>query len=119
MLALSATSQAATIRSGGPAANSSSERGLDPRLAPAAHEFEASLMKEFLKPLEKDPLFGNGTGQAGTLMSFGTEALAQAISERGGFGIADKIIAHFEKQAETTKAGGGGSEHFLRMDRNR
>ena len=125
MLALSATRQAATIRSGGPAANSSSERGLDPRLAPAAHEFEASLMKEFLKPLEKDPLFGNGTGQegtdgsGGTLMSFGTEALAQAISERGGFGIADKIIAHFEKQAETTKAGGGGSEHFLRMDRNR
>ena len=100
-------------------------KGVDPRLAPAAHEFEASLMKEFLKPLEQDPLFGNGTGErgadgsSGALMSFGTEALAQAISERGGFGIADKIMAHFEKQAERKTTAGGDSEQFLRMDRNR
>ena len=32
----------------------------NPRLASAAHEFEASLMKEFLKPLQHDSLFADG-----------------------------------------------------------
>ena len=75
----------------------------DPRLKPAAHEFEACLMKEFLEPLQHDALFGDGEdGDGGesensssALMSFGSQALAKAISERGGFGIAEKIIGHF------------------------
>ncbi|HEY1498729.1 MAG TPA: hypothetical protein VGF88_04070 [Acidobacteriaceae bacterium] len=73
----------------------------DPRLKPAAHEFEACLMKEFLEPLQKDPLFSedgegaSGEGSSNALMSFGSEALAKAISERGGFGIATKILADF------------------------
>jgi hypothetical protein len=72
--------------------------GVDPRLKPAAHEFEACLMKEFLEPLQKDPLFAedkdgaSGEGSGNALMSFGSEALARAISERGGFGIAAKIL---------------------------
>lgn len=91
----------------------------DPRLKPAAHEFEACLMKEFLQPLQRDALFedndsgksdndsGNADGNA--LLSFGAESLARAISDRGGFGIADKIIGHFEKKATTpAKANGGG-----------
>lgn len=74
----------------------------DPRLKPAAHEFEASLMKEFLTPLQHDALFSDGKDgddsedSGSALMSFGSQALAQAISERGGFGIATKIIDHFE-----------------------
>ncbi len=32
----------------------------DPRLKPAAHEFEACLMKEFLEPLQRDALFEDG-----------------------------------------------------------
>ncbi|WP_446742370.1 hypothetical protein [Silvibacterium acidisoli] len=76
----------------------------NPRLGKAAHEFEASLMKEFLKPLEHDSLFeekgedgesDEGEGSTGALMSYGSEALATAISERGGFGIATKILDHF------------------------
>lgn len=77
----------------------------DPRLKPAAHEFEACLMKEFLEPLQHDALFsttkdgdGNddaGEGSSSALMSFGSEALAKAISERGGFGIAAKVLDHF------------------------
>lgn len=74
--------------------------GLDPRLKPAAHEFEASLMKELLEPMEHDPLFekdnDSADGSGNALMSFGTEALAKAISDRGGFGIAAKILAQFE-----------------------
>lgn len=81
----------------------------DPKLTSAAHEFEASLMQEILKPLQDDPLFAadkndglsgagdesDGQGSSGALMSFGSEALAKAISERGGFGIATKILNHF------------------------
>ncbi len=72
-----------------------------PRLVHAAHEFEASLMQEFLKPLTEDPLFSSGDSDAGsesshgsnsTLMSFGTQALAQALSQRGGMGIASKVL---------------------------
>jgi Rod binding domain-containing protein len=90
----------------------------DPRLKSAAHEFEASLMQEFLKPLQEDPLFapdqsdglgdldsssgGDDQGSSGALMSFGTEALAEAISQRGGFGIATKILDHFRTQGKTT-----------------
>lgn len=85
---------------------------LDPRLKPAAHEFEASLMKELLAPLEHDPLCNNETdsespdGSGNALMSYGTEALAKAISDRGGFGIADRILAHFaQREKPAAKAG--------------
>ena len=75
-----------------------------PRLKAAAHEFEASLMKEFLKPLEHDSLFtedkpgdpDDDEGSADALMSFGSQAMATAISERGGFGIATMILNHFQ-----------------------
>lgn len=78
----------------------------NPKLKSAAHEFEASLMKEFLKPLEHDSLFNEETpgdsddeqGSAGALMSFGSQAMAKAISEHGGFGIATKILDHFRTQ---------------------
>jgi Rod binding domain-containing protein len=91
----------------------------DPRLKSAAHEFEASLLQEFLKPLQEDPLFapdnsgdsdglgnldggtGDDQGSAGALMSFGSEAMAKAISERGGFGIATQILNHFRTQIKT------------------
>jgi peptidoglycan hydrolase FlgJ len=83
----------------------------NPRLKSAAHEFEASLMQEFLKPLQHDPLFApdksdesdsdsDDQGSSGALMSFGSEAMARAISERGGFGIATKILDHFGTQAK-------------------
>src|ERR1700761_9391038 len=76
----------------------------NPRLVSAAHEFEASMMKEFLKPLQHDSLFSENSDQGddessgsnGALMSFGAEAMAKSISEHGGFGIATKIIDHFQ-----------------------
>ncbi|HZU09677.1 MAG TPA: hypothetical protein VFA02_07220 [Pseudacidobacterium sp.] len=75
----------------------------NPRLESAAHEFEASLMKEFLKPLEEDGLFTDGdsaTGSADTLMSYGAEAMARGISQHGGFGIATQILRHFHSTAQ-------------------
>ncbi len=68
-----------------------------PRLVHAAHEFEAQLMKELLKPLEEgDTLTGDGgedsSGSTGALGEFATETLGQALSEQGGLGIADDLI---------------------------
>jgi peptidoglycan hydrolase FlgJ len=82
----------------------------NPKLRAAAHEFEASMMKEFLKPLEHDALFSEekGTesddeeGSAGAIMSFGSQAMATAISERGGFGIATLILDHFRTTSAAT-----------------
>ena len=67
-----------------------------PRLVRAAHEFEGQMMKELLKPLNS----GNGldgdddgdTGSTGALSDFASEALGQALSQSGGFGIADSIV---------------------------
>lgn len=85
----------------------------NPKLKSAAHEFEASLMQEFLKPLQHDSLFSpdksdgsssdsdDDQGSSGALMSFGSEAMAKAISERGGFGIATKILDHFKTESKT------------------
>jgi len=81
----------------------------NPKLVSAAHEFEASLMKEFLKPLQKDSLFAEDKpgdaddeeGSANALMSFGSQAMATAISERGGFGIATMILNHFRTHPGT------------------
>jgi peptidoglycan hydrolase FlgJ len=86
----------------------------NPRLKAAAHEFEASMMKEFLKPLEHDSLFaedepGQGDGEEGSanaLMSFGSQAMATAISERGGFGIATLILNHFQPHSGRAHATG-------------
>jgi Rod binding domain-containing protein len=120
MTAMAAASHALT--SGGTAAGATN--GIDPRLKPAAHEFEACLMQEFLKPLQHDALFDDpddgqsgggmdgesGTGSDNALMSFGSEALAKAISERGGFGIATKIISHFEQGRSAPEKTAGNSE---------
>jgi Rod binding domain-containing protein len=68
-----------------------------PRLVSAAHEFEAQMMKEMLKPMtsssgldgeENDTASGSG----GALGEFATEALGRGLSEAGGFGIASSIV---------------------------
>ncbi|MDE3186064.1 MAG: hypothetical protein KGM96_00905 [Acidobacteriota bacterium] len=68
-----------------------------PRLVRAAHEFEAQLMKELLKPMAaSDGLTGDeedsGASAGGVLGEFATEALGRALSEQGGLGIASRIV---------------------------
>lgn len=91
-----------------------SRGGVDPRLKPAAHEFEASLLQELLKPMERDPLFsgnssggGLATGDAGmsNWSSLGAQSLAKAISDAGGLGIATKMIQAVEAEAQEKTAG--------------
>jgi flagellar protein FlgJ len=89
------------------AATQSAPAAKDPKLERAAHEFEASLMAELLKPLQEDGLTGEnsddgGTGSGGALQDFASESLARAISDQGGFGIADRILQ------QLTQASPGG-----------
>lgn len=73
--------------------------GAPARLVRAAHEFEGQMMKELLKPLSGGDLLtgtedesDSGMGSGGALGEFAAEALGKALSERGGFGIAEKIV---------------------------
>ena len=67
-----------------------------PRLVHAAHEFEAQMMKELLKPMTAgnglDGEAGEAAGSGSALGEFGSEALARGLSEQGGFGIANSIV---------------------------
>jgi Rod binding domain-containing protein len=69
-----------------------------PRLVHAAHEFEAQMMKELLKPMTSgaNGLDGedsdSASGSAGALGEFASESLARALSDQGGFGIASSIV---------------------------
>jgi Rod binding domain-containing protein len=68
-----------------------------PRLVRAAHEFEAQMMKELLKPMTgTNGLDGedddSASGSGGALGEFASEALGRALSEQGGFGIANRIV---------------------------
>ena len=70
-----------------------------PRLVKAAHEFEAQMMQELMKPLThsssltgEDEGSGDSSGSSGALGEFATEALGRALSERGGFGIAKSVL---------------------------
>jgi Rod binding domain-containing protein len=62
----------------------------------AAHEFEAQMMQELLKPLTSGSGFdgedGDASGSNGTLGAIATEALGRGLSEHGGFGIANSIV---------------------------
>jgi Rod binding domain-containing protein len=67
-----------------------------PRLVRAAHEFEAQMMKELLRPMTSaNALTGedDDEGAGGALGEFASEALGRALSEQGGFGMANKIVA--------------------------
>jgi Rod binding domain-containing protein len=83
-----------------------------PRLVNAAHEFEAALVAELLKPMQQDALFSdNGdnagdSGSQGSLRSFGTEAIARSISDHGGLGIARVVLERLATKDQTGEAAG-------------
>ena len=91
----------------------------DPKLERSAHQFEASLMAELSKPLqESDGLTGDGDageGSGGALAGFASESLAQAISERGGFGIAARILRQLEPSQSPGKKVGNGIPAALKF----
>lgn len=65
------------------------------RLLQGAHEFEAQLMKELLRPMATGSSIGADESDAHSgdiLGDFATEALGRALSARGGLGIATGVI---------------------------
>jgi len=73
-----------------------------PRLVEAAHEFEGQMLKELLKPMTSSGgLTGEEDGPYASsgevLGEFASEALGKAISERGGFGIANRIVRQLSR----------------------
>ena len=74
------------------------------KLVDAAQQFEAMLMQEMLKPMwsgedswdeEK-----NNDSASDTISSFGTEAVAKAISKSGGLGIAKQVVRQVTQEHE-------------------
>lgn len=82
------------------------------KLVSAAHEFEAQLMKEILKPLMSGDEDGSESG-GGVLGEFAGEALGRGISERGGLGIADQLIVQLAR-----KPGEAGSAEQIKGSGN-
>ncbi|MGE0408843.1 MAG: rod-binding protein [Amphiplicatus sp.] len=70
--------------------------GAPQRIAAAAQEFEALVVKELLAPLfnsaETPSLTGGGSAEK-TFASLLQDEYAKAIAKRGGFGVADSVKA--------------------------
>lgn len=81
--------------------------GPQPRLVKAAHEFEAMMMQELLKPMTGEDTASRDDefGSAGALGEFASEALGQTLSAGGGFGIADEIIRSLSHSGNRAAAG--------------
>ena len=68
------------------------------KLVDAAQQFEATMLQELLKPLQHGQNSWGGDEKSDdsstdSISSFGTEAVAKAISKGGGFGIAKQIVS--------------------------
>jgi flagellar protein FlgJ len=74
------------------------------KLVDAANQFEGMMLQELLKPMRpgQDSWGGDEKSEedsaSDTISSFGTEALAKSISQKGGFGIAKKVISQVESE---------------------
>jgi len=67
------------------------------KLVDAAQQFEATMLQELLKPMQHgQSSWGDEEksedSASDTISSFGTEAIAKAISKGGGFGIARRVV---------------------------
>lgn len=85
------------------------------KLVNAAQQFESMMLQEMLKPMRsgEDSWGGDGDKSSDssmdTISSFGTEAVATAISKGGGLGIARQVIRQVmqEHQRDVKKSQDG------------
>jgi len=90
-----------------------------PRLVNAAHDFEAQMINELLKPLTAGASLGDdesdsGSGSGGALGQFAAESLGRALSDRGGFGIATSIVRELSQFGPSPQnENGAGDSHQL------
>jgi len=92
------TISSATNRVGDPSPGSRMQK-----LNTVAKQFEGVLLASLLQEVQKGSLDssegGLGPGSE-TLRSLGTEAVAQALAQKGGLGIARMIVNHFHYLAD-------------------
>jgi Rod binding domain-containing protein len=73
------------------------------KLTKVAKQFEGIMLSTLLQEVQKGTLdpseAGLGAG-SDTLRSLGTEAVAEAIAQKGGLGIARMIVNHFRYLAD-------------------
>ena len=77
------------------------------RLHKAAHQFEAMMLGEMLKPLSQaseDAGNGDDKSTSGPLQSFGMEAVAGALSNSNALGFARQIERALAGHRDSTKA---------------
>ena len=79
-----------------------------PKLVKAAHEFESILLQSWMEKMNKSFL---GTEESqdpahDTVSSLGTQAIASALSARGGIGIASMILRQLQSRAQPSLEGG-------------
>jgi Rod binding domain-containing protein len=95
-----------TTRTAAPVASARQPAG---KAEHAARDFEAVMLAELLEPLEKS--FGggldNGTAGSADYGAMGTQALATAMAERGGIGIARLVLCHLGDTKVPTSKGTG------------
>ncbi|WP_158791893.1 hypothetical protein [Granulicella sp. L60] len=78
------------------------------KLTDAAQQFEATMLQELLKPMQhsSEEQWGgeeqSEDGASDTISSYGTEAMAKAISKAGGFGIAKQVVAQVTRENQRT-----------------
>ena len=88
----------ATATSSGPQAQKANAGSRIQKLTRVAQEFEGILLSSWLEEVQKDSLDPSGASLGAgseTLRSLGTQAVAQALAQRGGVGIARMIVRHF------------------------
>ena len=79
------------------------------KLTKAAQEFEGVLLSSWLEEVQKSSLDSSDTGQgagAETIRSLGTQAVALALAQRGGLGIAQMIVHHFSPKLRSESRSG-------------
>lgn len=88
------------------------------KLTDAAQQFEGMLLQEMLKPLQsnnEDGGWSSGDKESDsgtdTINSFGVEAVAKAISQSGGFGIARQVIQQVKTEHEKSNAVANDPQH--------
>jgi flagellar protein FlgJ len=83
---------------------SGAEKQKDSKLVDAAQQFEAMLMQEMLKPMRAGQNDWSGEksddSAADTISTFGSEAVAKAISKGGGLGIASQVVRQVTREHE-------------------
>jgi Rod binding domain-containing protein len=73
------------------------------KLTKVAQQFEGVLLSSLLQEVQKgmvDSSAGGLGAGSDTLQSLGTQAVAQALAQKGGLGIAKMIVRHFHYLAD-------------------